>query len=431
MVEYQVFARKYRPQKFSDVLAQEAIVLTLMRAIAHERVGSAYLFAGPHGTGKTTLARLFAKALNCKNLSKEGEPCNECLSCKEIGGGYSLDVLEIDGASHRGIEDIRQINETIAYRATALRYKIYLIDEVHMLTKEAFNALLKSLEEPPSHVKFFFATTEAHLIPATILSRCQRFNLKRIPQKKIVEKLSNIARDLTLDVEEEALELLTRLAEGGLRDAESLFDELVSYENKKITVKSVRELFGLPSEDIFAQLDRAASTRQYSAIFPLVESLFAEGKNIAFFLEALTNHFRHHLLHTSPLYTKSHLLEILSLLAQAQVDIKHTPSKRSFLEILLLRIVELPQKASLESLVERLEALEKRVKNPSSQEVVIPPTIQEKAPKEIPAAPIEKKEETPPIQEKGQETVQEKSRYDTLMRFAAKEFHGSLKRSEE
>lgn len=199
---YQVIARKFRPQNFSDVKSQDAIVTTLRNAIRFNRIAHAYLFCGTRGTGKTTLARLFAKALNCENLSENIEPCNQCGSCREITNGSSLDVLEVDGASNRGIDDIRRINETASYTPSAGKFKVFIIDEVHMLTKEAFNALLKTLEEPPSHVTFIFATTEVHKVLPTILSRCQRFNLNRISFDSIVDKLNLIANKLEIKAEE-------------------------------------------------------------------------------------------------------------------------------------------------------------------------------------------------------------------------------------
>jgi len=229
MAKYQVIAVKYRPQSFADVIEQEGVVTTLKNAIRLERIGHAYLFCGSRGTGKTTLARLYAKALNCSNRTSESEPCNRCSSCQEIQSGRSLDVIEIDGASNRGIDDIRNINETVGYAASSGKYKIYIIDEVHMLTKEAFNALLKTLEEPPPHVLFFFATTEPHKVLPTIISRCQRFDLKRISPEKIIQKLATICTDLDIDMAEEGLRTVAIYAEGSMRDAESLLVTFSDY----------------------------------------------------------------------------------------------------------------------------------------------------------------------------------------------------------
>src|SRR5262249_42117040 len=248
-MEYQVLARRYRPKTFREVLGQDAIVATLRNAIKNNRIAHAYLFCGSRGTGKTTLARLFAKALNCQSLSSDLEPCNSCSSCREISSSSSMDVLEIDGASNRGIDDIRQINETVGYTAASGKYKIYIIDEVHMLTKEAFNALLKTLEEPPLKVKFFFATTEPHKVLPTILSRCQRFNLKSIPTDKIVEKLAFIAKELNISIEKDALNVIAKRAEGGLRDAESLFDQILAFHEGAITTTSVLTVLGMMPEE--------------------------------------------------------------------------------------------------------------------------------------------------------------------------------------
>lgn len=397
-------------------------------------------------------------------------------------GGYSLDVLEIDGASHRGIEDIRQINETIGYVSSG-KYKIYLIDEVHMLTKEAFNALLKSLEEPPAHVKFFFATTEPNQIPLTILSRCQRLNFRRVPQEKIVGKLSKIASELNLVVDSKALDLLAKLAEGGLRDAESLFDELVSYQKEHITEEGVRELFGLPEEELFFKLDQAGKALDYTKAFEVVDHLFASGKNILAFLDGLTEHFRALFLKKTPYYTQEQLLKILNELSQAQQEIKQTPSKRTFLELLLLRILDTHKQLSLEGLVSRLEELERKLgtqavlwnatatpataveglAGPSmavvqdaafldkkfslekcSESVDCPsydvgdPSLglskqdKETGPRENflagTAAVVQDVVVDKPVPKEGAHfSLAEKSRFDTLMRFAAKELNGSLK----
>ncbi|MBM3208292.1 MAG: DNA polymerase III subunit gamma/tau, partial [Chlamydiae bacterium] len=290
--KYQVIARKYRPQTFADVMGQEAIVTTLKNTLRFNRIAHAYLFCGCRGTGKTTLARVFSKALNCRNLTNDYEPCNNCQSCLEVSQGRSLDVIEIDGASHRGIDDIRQINETIGYAPSSGKYKIYIIDEVHMLTKEAFNALLKTLEEPPPNVKFFFATTEPHKVLQTIMSRCQRFDLSRITLSLIQEKLEKIGKDLNLEYEPEALQLIARLSDGSLRDAESLFDQVICYNEGKLTTEKITTSLGLVSASTFFDLDQAVEEQDLSYAFILAEKIFSSGKDLSYFLDSLMEHFR-------------------------------------------------------------------------------------------------------------------------------------------
>lgn len=404
MSEYQVIARRYRPRKFKEVVGQEVVVTTLINAIRMKRVAHAYLFCGSRGTGKTTLARLFAKALNCKELGDNCEPCNHCQSCKEIDQSHAIDVLEIDGASHRGIEDIRQINETILYAPTSGRYKIYIIDEVHMLTKEAFNALLKSLEEPPEKVKFFFATTEPHKIPLTILSRCQRFNLVRIPPQKMEEKLSRIANEMGVEMEGAAVRLLSDLSGGGLRDAESMLDQLIATYGKKVTLSSVEELFGILPAERLAELDRAVATQDFSVAFKLADEVFASGRNVEIFIEELIVHYRRLLMKKAPPYTEEQCLDILEMLGQVENEIKHAFSQRTTLEMTLIRIIRSAKRLSLEALVGKLLDLEKRLGEPEAQKEVTPISV----PKEI--------------------GIKEKSRFDTAVRFAAKELGGSLKR---
>lgn len=432
MAEYQVLARKYRPQRFSDVLGQQAIISTLKNSIRMGRTAHAYLFCGSRGTGKTSVARLFAKALNCASLEAGEEPCNNCPSCKDIARGHALDVLEIDGASHRGIEDIRQINETIGFAPSAGHYKIYLIDEVHMLTKEAFNALLKTLEEPPAHAKFFFATTEVHKIPATILSRCQRFNLGRISFEAIQQKLASIATDLSLSVEPEALASIAELSEGSLRDAEGLFDQVIAFQEGVITAETVRELLGLPSRDTFFALDEAGKEKNLSAAFTITGDLFATGKNISYFLEELLTHFRTLFLlkngmgkegsnlqryqRSASFYRPEQVLQILELIFDAQQTIKSAPSEKIALEMLLLKILRTHQHISLESLVQRLAQLETHVSSSPPQEIA-------PVKKEIPSS------EKPALKVVSSvETTGQQCRFDTLVRFAAKELNGSFKK---
>ena len=266
--EYQVMARTMRPQSFKDVVGQEKIKTTLMNAFEMKRLGHAYLFCGPHGTGKTTLARLFAKVLNCDH-PVNSEPCNQCASCLEIANTSSLEVIEIDGASNRGIDDIRQINESVSFAPKAGKYKIYIIDEVHMLTKEAFNALLKTLEAPPLGVKFFFATTEPHKVPATILSRCQCFQLQLLNESSVIEHLLNCAKKEDVSIEKEAARLIAQRASGSLRDALVLMDQIVSYCAKEVTLDRVSEFLGLLPKTALFEFDQKGSQDDLSPAFGL------------------------------------------------------------------------------------------------------------------------------------------------------------------
>ncbi len=507
---YQTFTRKYRPQKFQEVVGQEAIVTTLKNAIRLKRSAHAYLFSGSRGVGKTTLARLFAKALNCQNLDGQIEPCNECVSCKEIASSRSMDVIEIDGASNRGIDDMRQINETITY-APARGYKIYIIDEVHMLTKEAFNALLKTLEEPPPAVKFFFATTEAHKVLPTIISRCQRFDLTQISHESIVTKLQAIAKESSREVEEEAMHLIARFSEGSLRDAESFLDQIFCFEEGPIATKIIHQTLGATPYEYFFRLDLAIQERRLSFAFECIDSLVKTGKDFFYFTEELIEHFRRLLLikmgqisllplsdalkkeyqKKESLYTQDELLSILDHLMNALQTLQRSVFKRASLEFLLLDVIRSKERISLPSLVRRLIDLEKGIaretkspypaedktaKNPeplwehspplqessiekTSQEIksalpatnplpetiapsLTPPTpakapVLEKIPFSLEQKAQSSLEETThslpadlnsssKLEEKKSLSSAQKSRYDTLMRFASVELEGSL-----
>src|SRR5512140_3021550 len=283
-MSYQVIARKYRPQRFSDVVGQEHVTQTLGHAIEQKRIAHAYLFCGPRGTGKTTIARIFAKCLNCTDGPKvdfdDSDP-----RCQEIAEGRSLDVFEIDGASNNGVEQVRELRETCKYAPASSRFKIYIIDEVHMLSTAAFNALLKTLEEPPEHVKFMFATTDPEKVLATILSRCQRFDLRRIPAALIVKHLAQIAKLEKVKIDGAALHAIARGAEGAMRDGESALDQLISFCGEKIEEADVLSMFGLTAQGQLLELSRDILAGE-------VEKALRQLNDLARLISDLLNHFR-------------------------------------------------------------------------------------------------------------------------------------------
>lgn len=290
-MSYIVFARKYRPQAFDEVVGQSHITTTLKNAIAQNRVAHAYIFAGPRGVGKTTTARIVAKALNCEKGPTDN-PCNTCPSCTEITQGVSLDILEIDGASNRGIDEIRNLRENVKFSPSKGRFKVYIIDEVHMLTQEAFNALLKTLEEPPPHVKFIFATTQAHKVPPTILSRCQRFDFRRISIKDIVVSLKAIAKKEGIKAEEEALILIARHSDGSMRDAQVVLDQIASFTEGKIAPEDASKILGAVSDDILFDLADAIRSKDAVRALKMTEKIAEEGKDIVQVILYMIEHFR-------------------------------------------------------------------------------------------------------------------------------------------
>jgi len=489
MSEYQVLARKYRPQTFAEVLGQNATVTILKNAIKQNRLAHGYLFCGSRGTGKTTLARVFAKALNCLNPTADFEPCNNCSSCSEITLGCSLDVMEIDGASHRGIDDIREINQNVGYRPTSSKYKIYIIDEVHMLTKEAFNALLKTLEEPPAQVKFFFATTEPHKVLPTILSRCQRFNLNRIATEEIVLKLQRIAKELTISIHEDAIRLIAMKADGGLRDAESLLDQIIAFNEGEISEQTVSDILGMMPKEAFFKLDTAGKEGNLAFAFELAHRVFSEGKDILHFVESLNEHIRKLLMiklvgkhapflnllesekdayeASSKLYSEEQCITILEFLGEAQNQIRYMTSPKYGLEALLIRIIKTHQRIAMDLLVKRLIELEKRVESTQNLSKEIAPAIFEEKKLSVtrqeseyqgnkPKIQVQKqlppeKEQKPSLTEdptptaadlgikvkkpeaeqslKAAAPILPKShQYDTLLQFAAVELEGTIKK---
>ncbi len=378
---YEVLARKWRPQVFQEVVGQEHITQTLMNAIRNGRLAHAYLFGGPRGVGKTSVARILAKAINCER-GEPGVPCNQCRSCTEITDGSSVDVQEIDGASNRGIDEIRELRENIKYMPASSRYRIYIIDEVHMLTKEAFNALLKTLEEPPAHVKFIFATTEAHKVPVTILSRCQRFDFKRIPTEKIVRQLEKIAKAEGIEISQSALSLISREAEGSMRDAESLTDQVVSFTGPHIEDRSVREILGIIDTDITASACLAIIEGSAEKCLEIVNQIYNYGYDIKEFYRALMDRFRDLLI--TLIAPREHLLEmgeaekeearkqaqmagreklqaLLNFLIRREEDLRFTSHPRLILETTMIKMCQMGEYLSFGDLLKKIESLEKKL----------------------------------------------------------------------
>ncbi|EKD56175.1 MAG: hypothetical protein ACD_58C00282G0001 [uncultured bacterium] len=320
--------RKHRPQKFADIVGQEHIKKVLTNSIAQGKIGHAYLFSGPRGTGKTTMARLLAKALNCKtNLkseienrkSDEYEPCNECISCVEITGDRSMDVIEIDAASNRGIDEIRELRDKVRYAPSNSAYKIYIIDEVHMLTKEAFNALLKTLEEPPAHAVFIMATTELHKIPDTILSRTQQFDFKRASFKELIDNLLTIAQKEKFKINPDAVELIARAGDGSFRDSLSILDQIASLNEKEIQLGHVKEILGLVPQNLLDEFIVMLEKNDVSGAIDLIDQIYSEGYDLAQFNQTVIEALRDKMVKNSDY----NLLKIIKKFIEAGQDMKY------------------------------------------------------------------------------------------------------------
>lgn len=375
-MSYEVLARKWRPQQFGDVVGQDHVVQTLRNAITAERVAHAYLFVGPRGVGKTSIARIFAKALNCPNRT-DGNPCDACDTCREIMAGTCLDVIEIDGASNNSVDQVRELRDSVKYAPARGPHKIYIIDEVHMLSAGAFNALLKTLEEPPAHVKFLFATTEVQKIPTTILSRCQRFDLRRIEMRDLTAQLDKVAAAEGVDISEAAIEAIARGAEGGLRDAESALDQLISFRGKKIGEEDVLSVFGLVSRKALEDLAGAVLAGDHAGIFHQVAALHDAGKDLQRLSLELLDYMRNLLVvqltgdraaeldipagHLDTLKAQAaasnpeRIGRVVDILIDAQPQLKFALSRRTILEMALVRAGRAAAAASLDEVLEALQ----------------------------------------------------------------------------
>lgn len=375
---YEVIARKWRPQRFEDVVGQDHVTRTLKNAIETQRLAHAYLFVGPRGIGKTSIARLFARALNC-DKGPTIHPCGTCDSCREIATGTNLDVLEIDGASNNGVDQVRDLRDTIRYAPTHGTFKITIIDEVHMLSSAAFNALLKTLEEPPAHAKFFFATTDPQKVLPTIISRCQRFDLRRIPVPLIVERLRLIAKDENVTVDEEALLAVARGAEGGMRDAQSSLDQLIAFRGNTIVEADVLSVFGLVARAQLEALAGAVLTGDIAGLIRLVGELDEAGKDLQRLTVEMMEHFRNLLValhvddptvHTdltdvqvvalrrqAQATDATRVLRVLQILAETEDRMKFALSRRTLLETALIRSARAATATTLEEVLAQLQAL--------------------------------------------------------------------------
>src|SRR3954470_15889639 len=402
-MSYQVIARKYRPQKFADVVGQEHVTQTLSHAIEQNRIAHAYLFCGPRGTGKTTIARIFAKCLNATGGPRvdfeDSDP-----RCVEITDGRALDALEIDGASNNGVEQVRELRETCKYAPASSKFKIYIIDEVHMLSTAAFNALLKTLEEPPAHVKFMFATTDPEKVLPTILSRCQRFDLRRIPTALISKQLTEIAKKEQVNVDPLALHAIARGAEGGMRDAESALDQLISFCGEKIEEADVISMFGLTAQGKLLELARAVLNGEVETALRQLHDLANQGKDLGRLLSDLLNHFRNllifqvsrgdlNMLEISEVEAVSlgeqvkmasteGFTRIMEVLADAEMRLRDAASKKILVEVTLIKAIEAKRAVSLDAVLKQLENLR---------------AGSDAQPTTITAAPVEAQPAPPPV----------------------------------
>ena len=376
--------RVYRPKNFSDVIGQEHIVRTLKNQIENNNVGHAYLFCGTRGTGKTSTAKIFSRAVNCTNLHND-EPCNECENCREILEDKTMDVVEIDAASNNSVDDIRELRENVKYSPAKAKYKVYIIDEVHMLSQGAFNALLKTLEEPPSYVIFILATTEPHKIPATILSRCQRFDFKRVTVKDISSRMRYICEKEGIEADEKALNLIARNSQGALRDALSILDQCISFEGNKISYNDVIELLGSVNIEQLFDLAESIIKENTKKSLQILNDFIIWGKDVRNLVNDLIDHFRNLMVckisndldeiislpeetidllkQQAETIDTNNLIRILNILSEAQDGMKISSNPRVLMEVTMMKIAQPMFDESKEALIKRIENLEQKIES--------------------------------------------------------------------
>lgn len=406
---YQVLARKWRPQVFEDLVGQQTAMQTLQNALSSGRIAHAFLFSGPRGIGKTTCARILAKALNCQSGSGPvTRPCNECPSCTDISNSRSLDVLEIDGASNRGIDEVRELRESAKYQPLRDRFRVFIIDEVHMLTMEAFNALLKILEEPPPHVFFIFATTEQRKVPATIVSRCQIFEFRRIPDRVLVQRLSYITKEEHIDISEKSLQMIAVSSEGGLRDALGTLDQIIAFSGQKVDEKDVQAVLGLVDLEIMLDLCKAIAAGNTGDVLSILERITDYGIDYKIFYNELLSFYRDLFLlkfsgnqsgadprlgALAEMYDEIQLLRICHQLVSIQNFFRFTTNLRFLFEVTLIKLSQIKKLVPLEELAETFKKKPELTSAPPSRPFVprtSPPPAPAPAPAPIatPSAPV-------------------------------------------
>lgn len=388
MSDYKVSALKYRPQKFNEVCSQEFVTQTLKRARQANKIAHSYLLSGPRGVGKTTIARIFAKALNCLNLSEEGEPCDECENCREIREGVHPDVFELDAASNRGIDDVRAIQDAAKYFPLKAKYKFFIVDEVHMLTIQAFNAMLKILEEPPEYLIFILATTNPEKIPQTILSRCQRFALHRIKVNEIKDKIKSIAKIEKIKIDDDSLFLIAKLGDGALRDSLGVFDMAVSFCGTEIKYNELKEFLNIPDKEIYFSISKFIRDENSKEILNMLDALHTKGLDLQAFYNGVVEHLRNLLVlkttdneelldesdiirkryrEESKLFSEEQIMRLLKIMFENEYRYKFSVNQNILLESLMVELCRINKEVvDVSNLISELEAFKKKNYNTNS-----------------------------------------------------------------